>query len=104
MISTFGTIHLSLLEREILMNVDEEFEYLVRDKDGNLFVYTTNPEKRFYGAWTGEESTEMPVKRLFQSVQWEDEEAFRFRRRLENWNQTIDICGLVCYYDDSKES
>ena len=82
LISTFGTIHLSLLEREILMNVDEEFEYLVRDKDGNLFVYTTNPEKRFYGAWTGEESTELPVKRLFQSVKWEDEEAFRFRRRL----------------------
>ena len=83
MISTFGTIHLSLLEREILMNVDGEFEYLVRDKDGNLFVYTTNPEKRFYGAWTGEESTELPVKRLFQSVQWEDEEAFRFRIKLK---------------------
>ena len=42
--------------------------YIARDKDGRLYLYTSNPKKdQFSGEW------ELRDNRLFPEVKWEDE-------------------------------
>ena len=57
--------------------LDKKWQYVVRDRKGNLFVVTTKPIKTEFG-WemvkVGTEYQEID-KNYFPNVKWEDEQA-----------------------------
>jgi hypothetical protein len=62
----------------ILRNIDKEYKWIARDDDGKLCMYTEKPLKR-ETVWTATKNayiTELYCfNHLFNSIQWEDEEA-----------------------------
>ena len=72
---------LSEVERVILENVDKEYKYIARDKNGCLFLYSKEISK-FTDEWCfdGDKGTVgihngfNLFKHLFKMVKWEDEE------------------------------
>lgn len=71
---------LSDLENQILDSINPEFDYMVRDSDTLLHVCTGKPEKRFYGAWMGDNFAEIPLN-LFKFIQWGDDKVFDIRKK-----------------------
>lgn len=66
-------------ERVILLNLPGNYEWIARDKDGELFIYTEKPCKT--ADYWGLVDT-VPVglglfDHLFQMVRWEDEEPWK---------------------------
>lgn len=63
-------------EKIILRNLDSKFNWIARDKDGQVFVYTNKPIK-IYNNWHGKSIFyKMAFPKLFQWVKWEDEEPY----------------------------
>ena len=63
----------------ILRNINKEFKWLCRDRDGVLSLYMDKPKKyKVGGYWDDNNSCildiEQIIPHLFQSIQWEDEE------------------------------
>ena len=81
-------------EKTILRNIDEEFEYIVRDEDNELAVHTEKPSKLtntigledFWGTPYGEKWT-LCFSNLFQFIQWEDEEPYNIQELLKEESQ-----------------
>ena len=81
-------VKLSRLEHDILKYLSDNTRhmYIIRNKDGKLFLYDTEPKKIEYnGRWEGRGVHGMVMfNKLFQFVQWEDEEPTSIQEVLEN--------------------
>ena len=87
-------VKLSRLEHDILKYLSDNTRhmYIIRNKDGKLFLYDTEPKKIEYnGRWGGRGVHGMVMfNKLFQFVQWSDEEPTSIKEVLEN-------CEVVDY-------
>ena len=87
-------VKLSRLEHDILKYLSDNTRhmYIIRNKDGKLFLYDTEPKKIEYnGRWEGRGVHGMVMfNKLFQFVQWEDLEPTSIQEVLEN-------CEVVDY-------
>lgn len=81
-------IKLSKLEYDILKYLSDNTRhmYIIRNKDGNIFLYDTEPKKIEYNdRWEGRGVHGMVMfNKLFQFVQWEDSEPTSIQEVLEN--------------------
>ena len=81
-------VKLSRLEHDILKYLSDNTRhmYIIRNKDGKLFLYDTEPKKIEYnGRWEGRGVHGMVMfNKLFQFVQWSDEEPTSIKEVLEN--------------------
>lgn len=67
----------------ILKNIDKEYKWIVRDENGTLCLFETNPNKiglhwcgRYYKVFNA-------FKNIFQSIQWSDDEPQEIAKLLE---------------------
>ena len=65
----------------ILRNINKEYKWIAKDRDGDLWIYTNEPKKEDDGHWRdcsskslSFESLEMIKNSLFTEIKWEDEE------------------------------
>ena len=69
-------------EKVILRNIQEEFRWVARDRDGGLNVYNVKPYK-LDNCWGRKRIVDFEIlnvfEHLFQSIKWEDEEPCEFR-------------------------
>lgn len=67
---------LSEVERIILENVKKEYQWIVRDKHGELCIHKQKPVKdEFFKCWFGNDFINFDMfSHLFKMVQWEDKE------------------------------
>lgn len=81
-------VKLSKLEYDILKYLSDNtvHMYIVRDGNGNIFLYDVEPEKSKSAPWwTGRGMCHMGMfNKLFQFVQWEDEEPTSIEDVLNN--------------------
>lgn len=61
-------------ERVILENIDEQYQWIARDENGDLYIYENEPHKKFCWVGFGEFVFFSAFNHLFQMVQWKDEE------------------------------
>lgn len=67
---------LSEAERNILSNIDKQYQYIARDKNGDLYIYKYKPHKKqgwcchYYNGFY----CFSVFNHLFQMVLWDDEE------------------------------
>ena len=66
----------------ILRNIDKEYKWIAKDRDGDLWIYTNKPKKEYDRYWKDCSSSKSfsfePLdifkNSLFNSIKWEDEE------------------------------
>lgn len=80
-------IKLSDAERVILENIDKVYNWIARDKNGRLFIYTEKPSKAIE-CWTNNSKIMVGANfnlfiHLFQFIKWEDEQAYSIEELLK---------------------
>lgn len=71
-------------EKAILRSIDSKFEFIAKDKSGNLYVYMRKPYKGENRWESGALAVLLPVfNDLFQFIKWEDEEPWNIKELLE---------------------
>ena len=65
----------------ILRNIDKEYKWIAKDRDGDLWIYTNKPKKEDDGYWRDCSSKSLSFEpldifknSLFTEIKWEDEE------------------------------
>ena len=66
----------------ILRNIDKEYKWIAKDRDGDLWIYTNKPKKEYDRYWRDCSSSKSlsfePLdifkNSLFTEIKWEDEE------------------------------
>ena len=66
----------------ILWNIDKEYKWIAKDRDGDLWIYTNKPKKEYDRYWKDCSSSKSlsfePLdifkNSLFTEIEWEDEE------------------------------
>lgn len=77
-------ITLSEVERVILENIDKDFKWICRDKDGTMCYFMAEPEKSDRVWLKGGRGKLMNIfNHLFQFIKWEDEEAYNIAELLK---------------------
>ena len=77
-------ITLSEAERIILENIDKDYKWIARDKDGDLYIFVEKPIRRTANWDDGIISNEFCCyKHLFQFITWEDTEAYNIEELLK---------------------
>ena len=70
-------------EKIILENTDKRYKYIVRDESDLLVLFARKPKKeKSIGEWRAKYCGECwfsAFNHLFQGIQWEDEEPYKFR-------------------------
>ena len=63
-------------ELVIMRNFPSGFDWITRDKSGNVYIFEKKPSKNEYGCWrNGDDYCILVIfNHLFQSIKWEDEE------------------------------
>ena len=71
-------------EKVILRNLADGYDWIVRDRDGRLNVYSSKPfkQKVEWSCDNGASYELMLYEHLFKSIKWEDEEPCEFRKYL----------------------
>ena len=81
-------IKLSKLEYDILKYLSDNTKcmYIVRDENGNIFLYDVEPQKNNSATWwVGRGMAAIkPFNKLFQFIKWEDKEPTSIKDALEN--------------------
>lgn len=81
-------IKLSKLEYDILKYLSDNTRhmYIARNKDGNLFLYDTEPVKNKVNDWWSGRNIHgmLAFNKLFQFVKWEDEKPTSIKDVLDN--------------------
>ena len=78
-------ITISADEKVILRNLPEDFKYIARDSDADIFIYKTKPTKDEYG-WIDEALSAVSFNlyaHLFQFIEWEDDEPYSIEELLK---------------------
>ena len=87
-------IQLTQFEKELLARIPDEFKYLARDGNGELYFYEKKPNKhdgRIYTnikkdkeTWGGGENYYwLNLIAVFDFIKWEDEEPWNFREMIK---------------------
>lgn len=85
---------LSNNEYIILKNIDSDYQYIARDKNGLLYLYDIKPQK-YNNHWNGDESTEFNMySNFFKFIKWRDDEPY-FIPNLLNEYKDNKTKGLV---------
>ena len=78
---------LSDVERVILENLNADYEWIAKDKDGRIMIYTSKPtkdDKRWMEWLTFGECRFFSIfPHLFQFVKWEDTEPYNIKELLK---------------------
>ena len=61
-------------EKLIARNIDTEYKWIARDRDGNLYVYEGKPKKEESSWYSDGCSLFFQFNHLFSAIKWEDEE------------------------------
>ena len=69
-------------EKVILRNLPKEYKWIARDLSGLVYIFIERPEKG-QAIWYGCGKPMIPFYRLFQFIQWEDEEPYSIAELLE---------------------
>lgn len=79
---------LSEAEYHILKNLSKKWEWVARDKNGHLFIYTSKPDKE-KSEWISSyaASAFYMYDHLFSCVQWEDDEPWEITKLLERYEE-----------------
>lgn len=79
-------ITISADEKAILRNLPEEYKYIARDSNTDIFIYKTKPTKKL-SAWVNTiTSSTAPLNlynHLFQFIKWEDDEPYSIEELLK---------------------
>lgn len=71
---------LSEAERVILENIDEKYQWIARDENKHIYVYTDEPVKEDteWSQWVrgGKEEGLRAFNHLFQFIKWEDDKPY----------------------------
>ena len=62
-------------EKVFLRNVPKEYKWIARDLSGLVYIFIERPEKG-QAIWYGCGQPMIPFYRLFQFIQWEDDEPY----------------------------
>ena len=86
------SIKLNHDECVILKNIDEEYQWIARDKDNDLYLYPQKPEKKENSWRYGYDFTCIEMfNHLFKFVKWEDEEPYNIKELLDNCEVKDDV-------------
>jgi hypothetical protein len=66
-------------EKAIARNIDEEYKWIARDRDGELCIYEGKPEKEASRWISNDYEYLCYFNHLFPAIKWEDEEPTRIR-------------------------
>lgn len=77
------------LEKTILSNVSDKYNYIARDSGGQLKLFANKPKNEiiplFGGVWTSESiKTIFPYEHLFKCIIWDNKQPCEFRKFLED--------------------
>lgn len=61
-------------EKIIARNIDKEYQWMARDRDGNLYVYEGKPKKEESSWYSDGCSLFFQFNHLFSAIKWKDEE------------------------------
>ena len=88
-------IKVSKLEHDILKYLSDNTRhmYIARNKDGNLFLYDTEPVKNKVNDWWSGRNIHgmLAFNKLFQFVKWEDEKPTSIKDVLDNCEVVDDV-------------
>ena len=75
---------LTKAERTILENIDKKLQYIVRDKNGELYVYGSLPKRDRFQWWatSGTTMSFCAFNHLFTFITWEDDEPYSIKELL----------------------
>lgn len=82
-------ITISETERIILENIDKDYCYIARDKDGDLWIYASKPQwNKESKLWCNVHDTLIarefyPFNHLFKFIKWENEQAYNIEELLK---------------------
>ena len=63
------------VEKTIARNIDKEYKWMARDRDGNLYVYEGKPRKEEENNWYSYGYKPISYfNHLFSAIKWEDDE------------------------------
>lgn len=72
-------------EYVVLKNIDKKYQWIVRDKNNDIFVYKHKPKKSDICCWYSDNWVSfIEFNHLFQFVKWEDEEPYNIKDLLDN--------------------
>lgn len=72
------------IEISLLKHVSDRFNYIGRDKDGNLYLYNNKPKKGSIMYYSQEHFGDFNIyKDLFKNIKWKDKDVTNFRQYLE---------------------
>ena len=78
-------------EYRVLMGLDDKWEWIARDlgsnRDGNLFAYSVKPFKHDIGVWDYDRELHHIDNRLFQFIQWKNEEPCNIAELIEEYEK-----------------
>lgn len=72
-------------EKIIFKHLDIQYNYIARDKDGTLKLYTCKPTKTedsWYSGPNGYSTSVRFFNNIFKNIKWEDSEACEFKKYL----------------------
>lgn len=80
-------VKLTETERTILENIDKDYKWITRDKDGTLYVFEFEPYRdTAYDSWDENDDGKMEkldiFNHLFQFITWEDKEPYNIEELL----------------------
>lgn len=80
----------SFVEKTILENVPNRFNFIIRDKNGNLNLFSATPEKSLVNWMSARDiavNTDLSMfNHLFKSIKWSDKYPCNFRKYISKGN------------------
>ena len=73
-------------ERTLLEALEDKWKYIARDKEGDLYIYGTAPQKNSLFRWgySVVNAGFTPFNHLFTFITWEDTEPYSIKELLDN--------------------
>ena len=70
-------------EKSVLRNIDEKYQYITRNIDNELWLYSGKPHN-LQGIWFYHHEGRLYFDKLFQFIEWEDEEPYDIKELLND--------------------
>src|SRR5699024_4193626 len=87
-------------EYEVLKGLDDRWKWIARNYNGALIIYTSKPMKNPNLYW--DSFGERIDDRLFQFIQWEDEEPYNIVELIEEYESDLFKNAKIVNLDASK--
>lgn len=73
----------------VLKNINDDYKYIARDQDRELYIYSIKPNK-FSSEWSATMLLSKSISffnSLFQFVKWEDEEPYDIKKLIDTYEK-----------------